>query len=81
MSIKHLLIHTAGLAHWFNSAQLYRFGKEKTIHKSWLDLLQHDPGTLWTYGDSTALVRELIALKADRSIRPRCRIIFSIPLV
>ena len=68
VSIKHLLTHTSGLAYWFNSAQLYHLGKEKTIHQSWRYPLHHDPGTLWTYGDSTALLGELIALKAGQSI-------------
>ena len=31
VSIKHLLGHTAGLAYWFNSAQLYRLGNKKII--------------------------------------------------
>ena len=68
VSIKHLLGHTAGLAYWFNSAQLYRLGNKKIIYKSWLYLLHNDPGTLWTYGDPVALLGELIVLKAGKSI-------------
>ena len=64
VTIKHLMTHTAGFAYWFNSARLFCLRKEKTIHQSWQYPLHHDPGTMWTYGASTALLGELIALKS-----------------
>ena len=41
---------------------------KKNIHQSWRYLRRHDPETLCSYGDSCALLVELIALKVGQSI-------------
>jgi methyl acetate hydrolase len=62
ISIRHLLTHTSGLGYAFASltlTQMQGSGEDTKPLPSPLPLL-HDPGTEWTYGESTRVLGHLV---------------------
>ena len=59
ITVRHLLTHTSGLGYTFSNATLARMignsGTRATAHP-----LVHEPGTRWTYGESTRVLGELV---------------------
>jgi CubicO group peptidase (beta-lactamase class C family) len=61
MTVRHLLTHTSGLGYAFSSSILAQLvGGEPGASVTRLPLL-HDPGTRWTYGESTRVLGTLVA--------------------
>ena len=60
MTIRHLLTHTSGLGYAFSNHTLAALvGSEPGASVTQLPLL-HDPGTRWTYGESTRVLGTLV---------------------
>ena len=60
ITVRHLLTHTSGLAYGFSNETFYRL-TEGTQSASAVDYpLMHDPGTRWTYGESTRVLGRLV---------------------
>ena len=75
MTVRHLLTHTSGLGYTFSSPILAALmGSEPGASATALPLL-HDPGTHWTYGESTrvlgTLVEEVSGQPLDEFFRER----------
>jgi methyl acetate hydrolase len=61
MTIRHLLTHTSGLGYaWSDPTLAALMGSDPRASATTLPLL-HDPGTKWTYGESTRVVGTLVA--------------------
>jgi CubicO group peptidase (beta-lactamase class C family) len=60
VTVRHLLTHTSGLGYAFSNATLAALvGPEPGASVTRLPLL-HDPGTRWTYGESTRVLGTLV---------------------
>jgi CubicO group peptidase (beta-lactamase class C family) len=60
MTVRHLLTHTSGLGYAFSNHTLAQLvGPEPGASVTQLPLL-HDPGTRWTYGESTRVLGTLV---------------------
>jgi CubicO group peptidase (beta-lactamase class C family) len=60
MTVRHLLTHTSGLGYAFSNEILAQLvGPEPGASTANLPLL-HDPGTRWTYGESTRVLGTLV---------------------
>ncbi len=60
MTIRHLLTHTSGLGYAFSNATLAQLvGPTPGASVTGLPLL-HDPGTRWTYGESTRVLGTVV---------------------
>lgn len=60
ITIRHLLTHSSGLGYSFSSAMLSRMtGGSFEVSATDLPLL-YDPGTRWTYGESTRVLGRLV---------------------
>ncbi|HVY63952.1 MAG TPA: serine hydrolase domain-containing protein [Gammaproteobacteria bacterium] len=60
ITIRHLLTHTSGLGYAFSSSVLAALiGGDPTASAANLPLL-HDPGTKWTYGESTRVLGKVV---------------------
>ena len=75
MTVRHLLTHTSGLGYAFSSSILADLiGGDPGASATALPLL-HDPGTRWTYGESTrvlgTLVEEVSGQPLDEFVRER----------
>ena len=61
MTVRHLLTHTSGLGYSFSNHTLAALvGPEPGASATRFPLL-HDPGTRWTYGESTRVLGTLVA--------------------
>jgi len=70
ISVRHLLTHTSGLGYGFASltlAQLQGDGADAKPLPNPLPLL-HDPGTMWSYGESTRVLGRLVEKLAGQSL-------------
>jgi CubicO group peptidase (beta-lactamase class C family) len=61
MTVRHLLTHTSGLGYSFSSATLAQLFAGNPAARATSYPLLHDPGTKWTYGESTRVLGELVA--------------------
>jgi len=60
ITVRHLLTHTSGLGYAFSNPILAALiGGDPTASATGLPLL-HDPGTKWTYGESTRVLGKLV---------------------
>ena len=59
MTVRHLLTHTSGLGYAFSNRTLAALGGDPGTSVTSLPLL-HDPGTRWTYGESTRVLGTLV---------------------
>jgi CubicO group peptidase (beta-lactamase class C family) len=60
ITVRHLLTHTSGLGYSFSSAILAALiGADPNASAAGFPLL-HDPGTKWTYGESTRVLGKLV---------------------
>ena len=60
ITIRHLLTHTSGLGYAFSSSTLAALiGADPNASATGFPLL-HDPGTKWTYGESTRVLGKLV---------------------
>ncbi len=63
ISIRHLLTHTSGLGYSFANEILYGLVGSMRPSPSTSDLpLLHDPGTKWTYGESTRVLGRIVEI-------------------
>jgi CubicO group peptidase (beta-lactamase class C family) len=61
ITVRHLLTHTSGLGYAFSSPILAALiGADPNASATTFPLL-HDPGTKWTYGESTRVLGKLVA--------------------
>ena len=60
MTIRHLLTHTSGLGYTFDSPILAQLMAGKPGASATSYPLLHDPGTKWTYGESTRVLGTLV---------------------
>src|SRR5690606_5396163 len=71
ITIRHLLTHTSGLGYGFSNEILAALGTDPEARPP----LLHDPGSRWTYGESTrvlgALVEEVSGLGLEEFMRER----------
>jgi CubicO group peptidase (beta-lactamase class C family) len=67
MTVRHLLTHTSGLAYTFSNATLARMvgssGTRATEHP-----LVHEPGTRWSYGESTRVLGEIVEAVTGKNL-------------
>jgi CubicO group peptidase (beta-lactamase class C family) len=61
MTVRHLLTHTSGLGYSFSSATLAQLFAGNPGARATSYPLLHDPGTKWTYGESTRVLGDLVA--------------------
>ena len=72
ISVRHLLTHSSGLAYGFTSltlAQLQGTGADARPLPSPTPLI-HDPGTMWTYGESTRVLGRLVEKVSGQALEP-----------
>ena len=63
ITIRHLLTHTSGLGYSFTSEILYGLvGSERPSPSTTTLPLLHDPGTRWTYGESTRVLGRVVEI-------------------
>jgi CubicO group peptidase (beta-lactamase class C family) len=67
MTVRHLLTHTSGLGYSFSSPVLAALLTEPGVSATTLPLL-HDPGTKWTYGESTRVLGTLVEEVSGQSL-------------
>lgn len=68
ITIRHLLTHSSGLGYGFSSETLFRLtGGSFEISATELPLL-HDPGSRWTYGESTRVLGHLVETVAGQPL-------------
>ena len=60
ITIRHLLTHTSGLGYGFASKTLAAMTKGSQEASAQDYPLLHDPGALWTYGESTRVLGQLV---------------------
>jgi CubicO group peptidase (beta-lactamase class C family) len=60
ITVRHLLTHTSGLGYSFSSATLARLFEGVPNASAANYPLLHDPGTKWTYGESTRVLGTLV---------------------
>ena len=61
MTVRHLLTHTSGLGYNIFNEILFPLLRPRSPPPTQLDLpLLHDPGTRWTYGESTRVLGTLV---------------------
>lgn len=75
MTVRHLLTHTSGLGYSFSSPVLAALMGDTQGASATAYPLLHDPGTRWTYGESTrvlgSLVEEVSGQPLDRFLTER----------
>jgi CubicO group peptidase (beta-lactamase class C family) len=59
MTVRHLLTHTSGLGYAFSNHTLAALGGQPGTSITGFPLM-HDPGTHWTYGESTRVLGTLV---------------------
>jgi CubicO group peptidase (beta-lactamase class C family) len=60
ISVRHLLTHTSGLGYGFSNETLFRLTEGNLGASATGYPLLHDPGTRWTYGESTRVLGTLV---------------------
>ena len=60
ITVRHLLTHTSGLGYGFSNEILFRLTEGALAASAANYPLLHDPGTKWTYGESTRVLGTLV---------------------
>ena len=69
MTVRHLLTHTSGLGYNIFNEILFPLLRTGSAPPTQLDLpLLHDPGTRWTYGESTRVLGTLVEAIAGQGV-------------